>query len=300
MKILLASTSRLALPTLELLEKSSHQILGILTKPEKPSGRGMESKAQELVSELDGLHQIFTVANQEELAETLRRVKADLVVAISFGMLVKQESLVLPKHGWINLHFSLLPKFRGAAPVQRAILAGENSSGVTVFALDEGMDTGAIYSTRELPIADMNSGAALEVMARIGSEAVLEAIELISKNSQPIAQSGEPTLAKKISPEELRISFDCKVEQIERQIRAFAPKPGAWAMFKGNRVKFLAAQVRRGASGSIGEVINVSPLLVAAKDGALLIGSLQEAGKRIMTSEEWARGVRLQVGEKFE
>ncbi|MFZ9293788.1 MAG: formyltransferase family protein, partial [Candidatus Nanopelagicaceae bacterium] len=154
--------------------------MGILTKPEKPSGRGMESKAQELVSELDGLHQIFTVANQEELAETLRRVKADLVVAISFGMLVKQESLVLPKHGWINLHFSLLPKFRGAAPVQRAILAGENSSGVTVFALDEGMDTGAIYSTRELSIADMNSGAALEVMARIGSEAVLEAIELIS------------------------------------------------------------------------------------------------------------------------
>nr|NCW96163.1 hypothetical protein [Actinomycetota bacterium] len=195
MKILLASTSRLALPTLELLEKSSHQILGILTKPEKPSGRGMESKAQELVSELDGLHQIFTVANQEELAETLRRVKADLVVAISFGM---------------------------------------------------------------------------------------------------------PTLAKKISPDELRISFDRKVDQIERQIRAFAPKPGAWAMFKGNRVKFLAAQVRLSASGSIGEVINVSPLLVAAKDGALLIGSLQEAGKRIMTSEEWARGVRLQVGEKFE
>ena len=162
------------------------------------------------------------------------------------------------------------------------------------------MDTGAIYSTRELSIADMNSGAALEVMARIGSEAVLEAIELISKNSQPIAQGGEPTLAKKISPDELRISFYRKVDQIERQIRAFAPKPGAWAMFKGNRVKSLAAQVRPGANGSIGEVINVSPLLVAAKDGALLIGSLQEAGKRIMTSEEWARGVRLQVGEKFE
>jgi methionyl-tRNA formyltransferase len=162
------------------------------------------------------------------------------------------------------------------------------------------MDTGPIYSTRQLSISGLNCGAALEVMARIGSEAVLESIELISKGFKPIPQIGEPTLAKKISTDELRISFDRKVDQIERQIRAFAPKPGAWAMFKGNRVKFLAAQVRPGASGSIGEVINVSPLLVAAKDGALLISSLQEAGKRIMTSEEWARGVRLQVGEKFE
>lgn len=300
MKILLASTSRLARPTIELLERNNHQILGILTKPEKPSGRGMESKAQELVSDLGDAYQIFTVSNQEELAETLRRIQPDLVVAISFGMLVKRESLTLPKNGWINLHFSLLPKFRGAAPVQRAILAGENATGVTVFALDEGMDTGPIYSTRQLSISGLNCGAALEVMARIGSEAVLESIELISKGFKPIPQIGEPTLAKKISTEELRISFDCKVDQIERQIRAFAPKPGGWAMFRGNRIKFLVVEVKPGTTGGSGEVITTSPLLVAGKDGALLIHSIQEAGKRIMTSEEWVRGVRLQAGEKFE
>lgn len=300
MKILLASTSRLALPTLALLTKNNHQILGILTKPEKLAGRGLESKAQELVSEVEGSFPIFTISSQEELAETLRQVQPDLVIAISFGMLVKKESLTLPKHGWINLHFSLLPKFRGAAPVQHAILAGADLSGVTVFALDEGLDTGPVYTKRDLSIAGMSSGLALEVMAKLGSAAVLEAVELISKDIEPIAQTGEPSLAPKISNEELRIFFDSKAEQIERQIRAFAPKPGAWCIFRGNRVKFLAAEIAQSSSGETGEVLNTSPLVVGVKDGALLIKLLQEAGKKVMASDEWARGARLKVGEKFE
>ena len=300
MKILLASTSRLALPTLELLAERNQQILGIITKPEKPSGRGLESRAQELVTAIDGSYPIFPVSSQEELTEVLRSTRPDLVIAISFGMLVKPEPLTIPKHGWINLHFSLLPKFRGAAPVQRAILAGERTSGVTVFALDKGMDTGPIYTTRECSIADMNAGDALEAMAKIGSAAVLEAVELISKDSKPSAQVGEPSLAQKISNSELQISFASKVEEIERQIRAFAPKPGAWSTFKGNRVKFLGAKMNPAVSGNPGEVLSTSPLLVAGKDGALIIHSLQEAGKRVMTSEEWVRGARIQIGEKFE
>ena len=300
MKILLASTSRLALPTLELLAQSDQQIIGVLTKPDRPSGRGLESRAQELIADIDGSYQIFRVSNQAELAEALRRTKPDLVIAISFGMLIKPESLSIPKHGWINLHFSLLPKFRGAAPVQRAILAGEKSSGVTVFALDEGMDTGPIYTTREISIAGMSAGSALESMAKIGSAAVVEAVELISRDLEPSAQIGEPTLAPKISNSELQISFTRKVEEIERQIRAFAPKPGAWTTFRGNRVKFLAAEIIPTATGDAGEVLSTSPLLVAGRDFALMIHSLQEAGKRIMTSEEWVRGARIQVGEKFE
>ncbi len=300
MKILLASTSRLALPTIELLATSNQEIIGILTKPDKPSGRGLESRAQELVTEIDGSYQFFTASNQTELVEALRRTKPDLVIAISFGMLVKPESLSIPKHGWINLHFSLLPKFRGAAPVQRAILAGEKSTGVTVFALDEGMDTGPIYTTREFSIAEMNAGSALDAMARIGSNAVLEAVELISRDVKPSAQIGEPTLAPKISNSELQISFVNKVEEIQRKIRAFAPKPGAWTTFRGNRIKFLAAEIDRTVSGTAGEVLSSSPLLVAGEDGSLRIHLLQEAGKRIMTSEEWVRGARIQVGEKFE
>jgi methionyl-tRNA formyltransferase len=300
LKILLASTSRLALPTLELLAKSDQQIIGLLTKPDRPSGRGLESQAQELVAEIEGRYEIFRVSNHAELVEVLRRIEPDLVIAISFGMLIKPESLRIPKHGWINLHFSLLPKFRGAAPVQRAILAGEKSSGVTVFALDEGMDTGPIYTTRKFSMAEMSTGSALEAMAKIGSAAVLEAVELISKGSQPSAQIGEPTLAQKISNSELQISFDCKVEEIERQIRAFAPKPGAWTTFRSNRVKFLEAEINPAVTGIAGEVLSTSPLLVAGMDGALIIHSLQEAGKRIMTSEEWVRGARIQVGEKFE
>ena len=300
MKILLASTSRLALPTLELLAQSDQQIIGVLTKPDRPSGRGLESRAQELIADIDGSYQIFRVSNQAELAEALRRTKPDLVIAISFGMLIKPESLSIPKHGWINLHFSLLPKFRGAAPVQRAILAGEKSSGVTVFALDEGMDTGPIYTTREISIAGMSAGSALESMAKIGSAAVVEAVELISRDLEPSAQIGEPTLAPKISNSELQISFARKVEEIDRQIRAFAPKPGAWTTFRGNRVKFLAAEIHRTFTGAAGEVLSSSPLVVAGPDGSLMIHLLQESGKRVMTSEEWVRGARIQVGEKFE
>jgi len=300
LKILLASTSRLALPTLELLAQSDEQIIGVLTKPDRPSGRGLESRTQELIADIEGSYQIFRVSNHDELAEALRRTKPDLVIAISFGMMIKPESLSIPKHGWINLHFSLLPKFRGAAPVQRAILAGEKSSGVTVFALDEGMDTGPIYTTREVSIAGMNAGSALDVMAKIGSAAVLEAVELISRDLEPSAQIGEPTLAPKISNSELQISFTRKVEEIDRQIRAFAPKPGAWTTFRGNRVKFLAAEIHRTVTGAAGEVLSSSPLVVAGPDGSLMIHLLQESGKRVMTSEEWVRGARIQVGEKFE
>lgn len=300
MKILLASTSRLALPTLKLLAQSDQQIIGVLTKPDRPSGRGLESRAQELVAEIDGSYQIFRVSNQAELADALLRTRPDLVIAISFGMLIKQESLSIPNHGWINLHFSLLPKFRGAAPVQRAILAGEKSSGVTVFALDEGMDTGPIYTTREFSIAGMSAGSALEAMAKIGSAAVVEAVELISRDLEPSAQIGEPTLAPKISNSELQISFAREVEEIDRQIRAFAPKPGAWTTFRGNRIKFLAAEINRTVTGSAGEVLSSSPLVVAGPDGSLMIHLLQESGKRVMTSEEWVRGARIQVGEKFE
>jgi methionyl-tRNA formyltransferase len=214
--------------------------------------------------------------------------------------LIKPESLRIPKHGWINLHFSLLPKFRGAAPVQRAILAGEKSSGVTVFALDEGMDTGPIYTTREVPIAGMNAGSALDAMARIGSAAVLEAVQLISRDLEPSAQIGEPTLAPKISNSELQISFTRKVEEIERKIRAFAPKPGAWATFRSNRVKFLEAEINSAVTGTAGEVLSSSPLVVAGPDGSLMVHLLQESGKRVMTGEEWVRGARIQVGEKFE
>jgi methionyl-tRNA formyltransferase len=146
----------------------------------------------------------------------------------------------------------------------------------------------------------MSAGEALEAMANIGSAAVLEAVELISKDSKPSAQVGEPSLAQKIFNSELQISFVSKVEEIERQIRAFAPKPGAWSTFKGNRVKFLRAKMNPAVSGNPGEVLSTSPLLVAGKDGALIIHSLQEAGKRVMTSEEWVRGARIQIGERFE
>lgn len=300
MKVLIASTSKLALPTIALLEASQHEILGIITKPGKPAGRGQEKKDQEIVVELGDRYPIFEVTTHASLEEVLRQVTADLVIAISFGMLIKSKELEIPRFGWINLHFSLLPKYRGASPVQRALLAGDQSGGVTVFALDEGMDTGPIYSMRELSIAGMNSESALSSLAQVGAPAVLEALEAIESGVSPRAQIGNASLAPKIDPVETRIAFTSDVQVIERQIRAFSPKPGAWCTYRDNRLKLLVAQIASLEPGEQGEILSVSPLVVSAFGGALRIDSLQESGKRIMNSDEWVRGSRIKIGDRFE
>ena len=300
LRVLIASTSKLAVPTIEALRGAGHEILGVLTKEDRPSGRGQNKKSQLIVEEIDTNIPIFKISDQNVLATALRDTKPDLVVAISFGMLVKPESLAIPKNGWINLHFSLLPKYRGAAPVQRAILAGESESGVTVFALDEGMDTGPIYASRKISIAGMNTGEALDEMSSIGASVVIDAIDAISAGISPVAQIGDFSLARKIESDETRIDFGLPAVQIERQIRAFSPKPGAWCFLRGLRMKILAADAVANSKKSPGEILATNPLTVATIDGALLIKTIQESGKKAMNSGEWVRGARIELSEKFE
>ena len=300
MRLLVASTSKLAIPSIRVLQHRGFDIIGVLTKSDKPTGRGQVAKPQPIAVDLAGLLPIYKVSDHRELESALRELKPDLVIAIAFGMLVRVDSLRIPKYGWINLHFSLLPKYRGAAPVQRAILSGDELSGLTVFQLDEGMDTGPIYVTQSVSIARKDAGTVLNEMSELGGSLLSEAIEKISKGLPPTPQSGDTSLAKKISSEEARILFARDAQFIERQIRAFSPKPGAWCTFRGSRVKIFSSQVDEDFSAQLGEVIGISPLKVSTAKGSLVIGALQESGKRLMQSDEWARGSRVTVGEKFE
>jgi len=302
LKVVVASTSELALPTIEEILRAKHEILGLITKADRPAGRGRKERPQEIVSAVADKFPIFKVSNQGDLEEVLHKLAPELVIAISFGMLVKLDSLQIPSFGWINLHFSLLPRYRGAAPVQRAILAGDDDSGVTVFALDEGMDTGPIYVRTPCSIANLDSGAALTKLASIGANSVVKALAMIEKGISPTKQESNFSLAPKINPEELRINFHQSPYHILNQIRAFSPTPGAWCQFRGNRIKILEASVQGqdGKNDSPGAVLSVEPLKIASSGGFLEIKKLQESGKKVSTSADWVRGARIKDGEKFE
>jgi len=299
LKVVLASTSLLALPTYNALKNSQHDFLALITKSEERSGRGKKLKGNELALALSR-EKIVPVSSHYELFSALSQLKPDIVIAISFGMLVKSNSLASPKHGWINLHFSLLPKFRGAAPLVRAILAGESKSGVSVFQLDLGMDTGPIYRAHEIPCDSGTNGELLEIFAQIGSGEVLRTLSMIEAGEIPQPQSGESSLAPKIDSSELRLSFELENHLLLRRIRAFSPRPGSWCEFRGNRIKIMDAKPSKTQARRAGEIISLSPLVIGCTRGSLEITKVQEAGKRLMTGIEWARGSRVQVGDCFE
>lgn len=299
MKVALASTSVLALPTYRALKNTSHEFLGIITKNPKQSGRGLNEEDNDLVEALSG-EKIFRISNQEELVNIIEKLCPDLVITISFGMLIKERALKIPEHGWINLHFSLLPNYRGAAPVQRAILAGERSTGVSVFKLDNGMDTGPIFSTRSLEVLEKDSGTLLRELAELGSAEVLKSLEMIESGIAPTPQKGTGSLAPKIATAEAQLDFTFKAEIVSRKIRAFAPKPGAWCTFRKTRIKILAAKEIPFVGLRPGEILALSPLTIACSESAISVITVQEAGKKIMSAQDWLRGSRAGIGEFFE
>ncbi len=301
MKVLLASTSLLAVPTFNALKRDGHEFLGLLTKQEEHSGRGLKLGENELIKELTLRgERIFRVSGHQELFQVLHEIQPDLVVTISFGLLVRKNSLAIPRHGWLNLHFSLLPKYRGAAPVQRAILAGETRTGVTVFKLDEGMDTGPIYTSKEIDIREKSTGTLLDELALIGAGEVLSAIDSIEQGKSPIEQKGVSSLAPKIESSETRLDFQESALNTSRRIRAFSPKPGAWCEYKGRRIKILEAEVSTSSGGVAGQISALAPLTISCGKGSLIVKTVQEAGKKAMSAGDWLRGSRVEVKESFE
>ena len=300
MKVAFASSSNLALPALHAVRAAGHQIVGLITKPDAPKGRGRVLEASEIAAHfIEAGLPVLKPKSHSELMESLHELKPELVIAISYGRLIRKPALESTKFGWINLHFSLLPKYRGAAPVQWTILNGESSTGITIFKLDEGMDTGPILAAAERILqGDETSGLLLDELAVLGAGKIVEAMDLVGEGVTGISQPSEGTLAPKISKEMARIEWQRSAEEIDRLIRAMNPAPTAWSTLDGERVRFIRARVSEG-NGGIGEVIALNPLTVGTGMGAIIVEEIQGEGKKRMKTPDWLRGVRLNVGAKF-
>lgn len=299
LKIAIASTSTLAKPTLDLLGQNGGSISTLFTKGGKPRGRGRDVLENEIsvLARESGLA-IENAETSADIAEVISRDGIELVIAISYGKLLKKEALVAPTYGWLNLHFSKLPKFRGAAPVQRAILSGENITGITVFKLDEGMDTGPIYLQTDFDLESLNAAQALNEMSVLGASLILETLKMIKQGKAPTPQSGTASLAPKIEKNELRIKWTDESKTINRKIRAFADAPGAWAEFRGKKLKILQARENT-SSGLPGECLNVEPLIIGTGKGSIEVIEVQAESSKRMTSTDWIRGARIDKGDIF-
>ena len=301
MRIGVAATPEVAIPTLEWLLASEHDLVVVITQPDKPAGRGRNLK-QTAVADWAVAQGISVVkpATSDDLIGVINEL--DCVVTIGYGVLLPQHILDLPKHGFINLHFSLLPAYRGAAPAQRALLNGEEITGVSVFQLEKGMDTGPIYTTLALSISpEWRSFELLQALAQLGPSAVGDALAMIAQNKAPSPQQGTASVAAKISKQDAQLNFNQSAQTLVNAIRAFTFEPGAWCNWKNEPFKITKARsveyhaLKPGYIAVDGQKVIVG----CANNSAIELISVVPAGKKEMPAADWARGARLQGGENF-
>jgi len=300
MRIGVAATPDVALPTLEWLLQSEHEIAVVITQPDRPAGRGREMK-QSVIGDWAQKHNI-ALLKPETSQELLGKIEQlDLVLTIGYGVLLPEEIFRLPKHGFLNLHFSMLPAYRGAAPVQRALENGESTSGVTVFELEKGMDTGPIFSQCMVEISPRwRSVELLEHLSFLGPHVVQDCFDKIIAGQEPTAQVGEPSYAHKISKAEAEIDFGLETQMIVNRIRAFTYEPGAWTTWRNEPFKISDAISSSAFAGKPGEIkIIGTNVLVATQSSAIELLRVIPAGKKEMDAIDWARGARLSGGEHF-
>ena len=284
-----------AVPSLEALVGAGHDIVAVYSQPPRAAGRGKGERKTAVHEHAErlglGVRTPRTLRDAEEQAR-FATLDADLGVVAAYGLILPKPILEAPKRGCINVHASLLPRWRGAAPIQRAILAGDEVTGVTIMEMEEGLDTGAMLLKRATPMDGKTAGELTGELARLGAETLVEWLRNPTEGT-PQPDSGA-SYAAKVDKAEARIDWSQAAEQIERQVRAFNPLPGAWFEASGERIKLLAAEAVDGA-GQPGEVVG-QPLVVACGEDALHCRTLQRAGKGAMGVEELLRGFPITQG----
>ena len=300
MRIGVAATPDVALPTLNWLLTSTHEIALIISQPDRAAGRGQEIRASPVSTwALDHKIPLIQPVSPEELVGVIEDL--DCIVTIGYGVLLPEAILKLPRFGFINLHFSILPAYRGAAPVQRAIEHGELVTGVTVFALDKGMDTGPVYCSSTISIdPTWRTEELFNELALIAPAVVEMALKAISQGEVPTPQIGESSRAPKISKEEAKINWNQGADIVLRRIRAFYPAPIAWCTWKGEGFRITDATTHSTTLPS-GEISIIDGCLVIGCGGDSAISALSviPSGKREMPAIDWARGARLEIGSHF-
>jgi methionyl-tRNA formyltransferase len=310
------------------LSGSSHDVVAVVTRPDARSGRGRSLAASPVRARALALGlEVLTPARpgDPQFQDRLRQLAPQVCPMVAYGALIPASTLTIPVHGWINLHFSLLPAWRGAAPVQHAIMAGDEFTGATTFLVERGLDTGPTFGVMTETIKpDDTSGELLRRLAEAGAGLLVATLDALEAGElQPVAQPPEGvSLAPKISVQDARIRWGAPALAVDRHIRGCTPAPGAWTTFRGERLKIhpvtLTADTQvveggdstepRGAAieGAAGEVLAPGEMAptkrvvhVGTASGLVRLGAVQPHGKRPMDAADWARGVRIERGERF-
>jgi methionyl-tRNA formyltransferase len=303
-RVIFAGTPPFAAAALDALAAARHDIVLVLTQPDRPAGRGMKltPSAVKQAALMRGLpiFQPTSLKTPEAQAE-LAAANADVMVVAAYGLILPQAVLDLPRFGCLNIHASLLPRWRGAAPIQRAILAGDTETGITIMQMDAGLDTGAMLLKTPVPILETDTAASLhDTLAAAGAAAIVAALANYPALVPQVQDDALATYAAKLSKDEARLDWHRPADALARAVRAYNPAPGAWTLLDGASLKIWAAQAVAD-SGEPGEILHADAdqLVVACGSGALALHEVQPAGSRRMSAAAFLAGRPLSPGTRF-
>ena len=305
MRVVFAGTPEVALPSLAAIADSAHELVGVVTRPDAPSGRGRRL-APSPVTEAAGALGVPVLKpahpREPEFQSALRALAPDVCPVVAYGALLPESALEIPVHGWVNLHFSLLPAWRGAAPVQRALWAGDDVTGATTFRIVKELDAGPTFGLMTETIRPRDTaGELLDRLAEGGAALLVATLDGLADGSLEARPQSEDdvSFAPKISVDDARVDWRQPAALIDRQVRACTPAPGAWTTYAGERLKLGALTP---ADGNLppGELMaGKNTVVVGTGTDAVRLGEVQAVGKRPMASADWARGLRLAGGEEL-
>ncbi|MCD0450908.1 methionyl-tRNA formyltransferase [Actinocorallia sp. API 0066] len=307
MRLVFAGTPETAVPSLKALLESSHEVAAVVTRPDAPAGRGRRLAASPVgeVAEAAGVEVLKPArASDPEFLARLTELAPDCCPVVAYGAILRKEALAIPRLGWVNLHFSLLPAWRGAAPVQHAILAGDEITGAMTFQIEEGLDTGPVFGHLTEPVrADDTSGALLERLAVVGARLLvdtMDGLELGALRAVPQSEEGV-SYAAKLTPDAARVDWTAPAMRVDRLCRACTPSPGPWTTLRGDRIKL--GPVRPAAGGgplAPGEMkVTRGEVLVGTGTHPVALTEVQPPGKKRMRAADWVRGLRPAADERF-
>lgn len=309
MRILFFGTPEFAAPALRALVGEGHEVVGVVTQPDRPQGRSRSRLVPSPVKQV-ALEEGIPVLQPErprgdDFMAAIRALEPELSVVVAYGHILRQEVIDLPPRGTLNIHASLLPRWRGAAPIQAAMLAGDTETGVTIMRMVLGLDAGPVLHEIRTPIGgDETAGELTERLAELGSRAIIEALALLDLGGLTERPQDESlvTYAPKIERAQARLEFTEDAELVAREIRAYDPKPGAWALLRGTEVRFFGARVLPDRRGDPGEVLAVGEMgmIVACGRGAVAVETVHPAGKRRIAALDWSQGRGVSRGDHWD
>ena len=308
MRLVFMGTPEFSVPALEALYQAGHEIIAVYTQPPRPAGRGHKVQKSPIHVFAENLDiPIYTPKKfQEGEIQELQSHRAEVAVVVAYGLILPRAALDCFPYGSLNIHASLLPRWRGAAPIQRCIEAGDQKSGITIMQMEEGLDSGPMLLKEEIPLnPEITGGELHDILSTMGASLIVNALQQLENGKiNPILQDDtQVTYAYKLSPKEGKIPWLKSAKEIEQRIRAFTPWPGNWCLLEGERIKILEAHIIKekfindsSSKGQPGQIISTKPFIVACGKGFLEINKVQKPGKKPMAVEDFMNGFPISIG----